>query len=46
MTSMKMLRKLYNVYHDWGKVFGYYNTGYPHPNRYALSILNYKIEWK
>jgi hypothetical protein len=45
-TSMKMLRRLYKKYKNWGIVFGYYNTGYPQINGYAIKILNHKIDWK
>ncbi len=45
-TSMKMLRRLYKKYKNWGIVFGYYNTGYPQINGYAIKVLNHKINWK
>ena len=45
-TSMKMLRRLYKKYRNWGVVFGYYNTGYPQINGYAIKVLNHKINWK
>jgi soluble lytic murein transglycosylase-like protein len=45
-TSMKMLRRLYKKYKNWGIVFGYYNTGYPQINGYAIKVLNHKIDWK
>jgi len=45
-TSMKMLRRLYKKYKNWGIVFGYYNTGYPQINGYAIKVLNHKIKWK
>ena len=38
-TSMKMLSDLHNKYHDWNKVLGYYNTGYPVANSYAINIM-------
>jgi soluble lytic murein transglycosylase-like protein len=43
-TSMKLLRKLYNRYHDWKICFGYYNTGYPRVNDYAIKVFNYKMK--
>jgi soluble lytic murein transglycosylase-like protein len=42
-TSMKFLRHLHNRYHNWKIVFGYYNTGRPMINGYALNVYNYKI---
>ena len=45
-SSMKYLRQLYNIYGDWKIVFGYYNTGYPKINQYALDVVNHKLEWK
>lgn len=45
-SSMKYLRQLYNLYGDWKIVFGYYNTGYPKVNQYALDVVNHKLEWK
>jgi soluble lytic murein transglycosylase-like protein len=47
-TSMKLLRKLYNKYHDWVIVCGCYNTGRPMINdyaRYCGSNKNYKSKW-
>jgi soluble lytic murein transglycosylase-like protein len=47
-TSMKLLRKLYNRYHDWTIVCGCYNTGRPMINdyaRYCGSNKNYKSKW-
>jgi len=41
-TSMKILKHLYNKYKDWQIVFGYYNTGRPIVNQYALSVYNSK----
>lgn len=35
-TSIKFLRQLHNKYNDWSVVLGYYNTGYPKINSYAL----------
>ncbi len=43
-TSMKLLRKLHNRYHDWKICFGYYNTGYPRVNDYAIKVFNYKMK--
>jgi soluble lytic murein transglycosylase-like protein len=42
-TSMKFLARLYDRYHDWKIVFGYYNTGYPKVNDYAIKVVNYKL---
>ena len=36
--SLKYLRQLYNRYKNWDIALGYYNTGYPKINEYALSI--------
>lgn len=46
MTSMKVLRKLYNIYGDWKIVFGCYNTGRPCVNGYAHRVYNHRIDWK
>lgn len=46
MTSMKVLRKLYNKYGDWKTVFGCYNTGRPCVNGYAHRVYNHVIDWK
>lgn len=43
-TSMKLIRKLYNRYHNWEICFGYYNTGYPVVNDYARRVVNYKLK--
>jgi soluble lytic murein transglycosylase-like protein len=43
-TSMKILKKLHNRYGDWKIVFGYYNTGRPRVNSYALSVYNHEGE--
>jgi hypothetical protein len=43
---MKMLHRLYKKYRNWEIVFGYYNTGYPQINGYAIKVLNHKINWK
>ena len=45
MTSMKVLRKLYNKYGNWKVVFGCYNTGRPCINGYAERVYNHKINW-
>ena len=44
-TSMKLLRMLHDRYNDWRTVFGYYNTGRPIVNRYALRVLHYQPSW-
>jgi len=44
-TSMKLLRKLYNLYGDWKTVFGCYNTGRPCINGYAHKVYNHKLNW-
>ena len=46
MTSMKVLRKLYNKYGDWKTVFGCYNTGRPCVNGYANRVYAHQINWK
>lgn len=46
MTSMKVLRKLYDKYGDWKTVFGCYNTGRPIINGYAHRVYNHVIDWK
>ncbi len=46
MTSMKVLRKLYNIYGDWKVVFGCYNTGRPCVNGYAQRVYSHQIDWK
>jgi soluble lytic murein transglycosylase-like protein len=45
-TSMKLLRKLYNLRGNWKLVFGEYNTGRPCINGYAEKVYNHKINWK
>ena len=45
MTSMKLLRILYDKYGDWKLVFGCYNTGKPIINKYALKVYNYNPTW-
>lgn len=44
-TSMKLLRKLYNIYGNWKTVFGAYNTGRPCINGYAHKVYNHKLNW-
>ena len=44
-TSMKLLRKLYNMYGNWKTVFGAYNTGRPCINGYAHKVYNHKLNW-
>jgi soluble lytic murein transglycosylase-like protein len=46
MTSMKLLRRLHNLYGDWKTTFGAYNCGYPCINGYAVRVYNHKIEWQ
>ena len=36
--SMEYVRSLYRQYKNWNVVFGYYNTGYPIVNSYAIRI--------
>lgn len=45
MTSMKLVRKLYNKYNDWLLVFGHYNTGRPIVNDYAHKVYNFTPNW-
>lgn len=40
-TSMKMLRHLYKIYPNWKVVFGYYNTGHPMVNNYAVRVAEF-----
>jgi len=46
MISMKLLRRLHNIYGSWGVVFGAYNTGRPCINGYAHDILDKKYIWE
>ena len=46
MTSMKLLRKLHNLYGDWQTTFGAYYCGYPCINGYAVQVYNHQINWK
>lgn len=45
MTSAKFLRRLKDKYNDWGVCLGYYNSGYPKINNYALKIINKEYTW-
>jgi hypothetical protein len=45
-VSMRMLRKWYDVYRDWGLAAGAYNTGHPVLNEYARSVINKEYYWK
>ena len=45
-TSMKLIRQLKNQYKDWSIVFGYYNTGHPIVNSYAIKVVNKQYSWK
>jgi len=44
-TSMKLLRRLYNLRGDWKTVFGEYNTGRPCINGYAHKVYNHRLNW-
>jgi len=47
-TSMKLLHQLHNGYGNWKLVCGYYNTGRPIVNGYALFCVNnqnYRKNW-
>lgn len=47
-VSCSMLSRLYNRYKNWDVVLGYYNTGYPQVNSYAIyasNNKNYKSNW-
>ena len=44
MTSMKLLRHLYDRYGDWKIVFGCYNTGKPLVNQYAIDVFNFNFQ--
>ena len=44
-TSMKLLRRLYNLRGNWKLVFGEYNTGRPCVNGYAIKVSNHKLNW-
>lgn len=47
-VSCKMLKFLYKQYGRWDLVLGYYNTGYPNVNEYAVyasSNKDYKNRW-
>jgi soluble lytic murein transglycosylase-like protein len=46
--SMKLLRKLHDIYHDWAIVCGCYNTGRPLVNDYAIfcsRTYDYQNNW-
>ena len=45
-TSIKLIRYLKDKYKDWKLVFGYYNTGHPLVNDYALKVVHKKYTWK
>jgi soluble lytic murein transglycosylase-like protein len=45
-TSMKLLRRLYNLRGNWKLVFGEYNTGRPCINAYAERVYNHQIDWE
>lgn len=45
-TSMKLLRRLYNLRQNWKLVFGEYNTGRPCVNGYAERVYSYRLNWK
>lgn len=45
-TSMKLLRRLYNLRRNWKVVFGEYNTGRPCINGYAERVYNHQLNWK
>jgi hypothetical protein len=45
-TSMKLLRKLFNMHKNWKLVFGAYNTGRPCVNGYAEMVYNYNMDFK
>ena len=45
-TSMKLLRRLYDLRKDWKLVFGEYNTGRPCVNGYAMKVVSYNYDWK
>lgn len=47
-TSMKLLRQLHDQYRDWKIVCGYYNTGQPIVNEYAMYCVtnkDYQKNW-
>lgn len=44
-VSMKMLRKWYSIYHNWGLAAGAYNTGRPVMNDYARAVVNKEYHW-
>lgn len=44
-TSAKLLRYLKDRYGDWKIVFGFYNTGKPKINSYAMKVYHFKVNW-
>ena len=44
-VSSILVKKLYDKYGDWKKVFGAYNTGSPIVNKYAHKVYNYEPNW-
>lgn len=38
--SMRYLKHIYGMYKNWHVSLGYYNSGYPKINNYALNIMN------
>lgn len=44
-TSMKLLRRLFNLRHNWKLVFGEYNTGRPCVNGYAERVYAHQLNW-
>ena len=38
MLGLKYLRQLYDEYHSWSLAAGYYNTGRPQLNEYAMAV--------
>lgn len=45
-TSAILLKKLYRIYKDWGKVCGAYNTGKPIVNSYSKFCIENIKYWK
>lgn len=44
-TSVKYIAYLKRKLKKWELVFGYYNTGYPIVNEYALNVVNKEYVW-
>jgi hypothetical protein len=42
-TSMKYMRRLYDINKNWQVSLGQYNTGRPIVNGYAIKVVNYEI---